>query len=51
VVGLESLILVNQQDLKKLNEMLENTNGQIERLDKFKDECGATVCLCHTSET
>ncbi len=30
MMDIQSLIVVNQEDLKKLNEMLENQNKQIE---------------------
>ena len=41
LIDIQSLVVVNQQDLKNLDEMLEIQNKQIEKLGKFKDECSA----------
>ena len=43
MVGLENLMLVNQTDLQNLKTMLERQNSEIERLGKFKDECGSDL--------
>ncbi len=43
VVGLENLMVVNRQDLKDLNEMLKNTNSQIDKMGKFKDELNSEL--------